>query len=119
VGKIVNFHLPAGDVQRAVRFYHDVFGWTLTSMGDGSVPYYHATAEGAGVEAAIVDRTPVIAHPAPTIEVDDIDDAMTRLSLRGGSPSHVHDFAGIGRFGYARDCEGNLIALLQRERKVP
>jgi len=114
MGRVVNFHLPAGDVQRAVSFYGDVFGWSFAPLGDGSVPYYHATAQGTGVETAITARTHEIAHPAPTIEVDDIDDAMARIAILGGQQSIVRDFPGIGRFGYAKDCEGNVIALLQR-----
>jgi predicted enzyme related to lactoylglutathione lyase len=114
MGKVINFHLPAGDVQRALAFYHNVFGWSFAPLGDGSFPYYHAPAEGPGIEAAITLRTQEIAHPAPTIEVEDIDDAMARIAVLGGQQSSVQDFPGIGRFGYAKDCEGNVIALLQR-----
>ncbi len=52
--------------------------------------------------------------PTPTIEVERIDDAMTDISLNGGQQGHVQDIPGIGRFGYAVDSEGNVIALLQR-----
>lgn len=114
MGKIVNFHLPAANVERAVVFYQKVFGWAFTPLGDGSVPYFHATAEGAGIEAAITARTHVVANPVPTIEVDDIDDTLARLSICGGQQASVSDIPGIGRFAYARDSEGNTIALLQR-----
>ncbi len=115
MGKIVNFHLPAENVERAVAFYRDVFGWTFTPLSDEPVPYFHASAVGAGVEAAITKRTHVIANPVPTIEVDDIDDTLTHLSKNGGQQAAVNDIAGIGRFANARDSEGNTIALLQRK----
>jgi hypothetical protein len=114
MGKIVNFHLPAANVERAVAFYQNVFGWSFTSLSDGSVPYFHATAEGTGVEAAITARTPIVANPVPTIEVESIDDTLARLSMCGGQQASVSDIPGIGRFAYARDSEGNTIALLER-----
>jgi predicted enzyme related to lactoylglutathione lyase len=46
--------------------------------------------------------------------VDDIDGTMARLSVSGGQQGAVRDIAGTGRFGYAIDSEGNVIALLQR-----
>jgi uncharacterized protein len=114
MGRIVNFHLPAEDVERATKFYRDVFGWSFTSLSEGDIPYFHATAEGVGVEAAITKRTHIISDPVPTIEVDDIDVTLARLSMCGGQQGVVNDIAGIGRFAYARDSEGNTIALLQR-----
>jgi uncharacterized protein len=114
MGKIVNFHLPAANVERAVAFYRDVFGWSFTSLSEGSVPYFYTTAEGAGIEAAITARTQTVANPVPTIEVDDIDNTLARLSMCGGQQASVNEIPGIGRFAYARDSEGNTIALLQR-----
>ncbi|HEY0797711.1 MAG TPA: VOC family protein [Candidatus Baltobacteraceae bacterium] len=114
MGKVVNFHLPAADVQRALAFYRNVFGWSFAPLGDGSIPYYHASAEGAGIEAAITVRSHEMTHPTPTIEVDDIDAAMARIVTLGGQQSSVRDVPGIGRFGYAKDSEGNIIALLER-----
>lgn len=115
MGKILNFHLPASNVERAVAFYRDAFGWTFTQLGDDSTPYFHATAEGTGIEAAITKRTPIVSDPVPTIEVDSIDDALARISMLGGQSASVNDIAGIGRFAYAKDSEGNTIALLQRK----
>jgi uncharacterized protein len=115
MGRIVNFHLPASNVERAVKFYGEVFGWSFSQMGDDSIPYFHATAEGVGIEAAITKRTEIVSNPVPTIEVDDIDGALARISTSGGQQAMVKEIAGIGRFAYARDSEGNTIALLQRQ----
>ncbi len=52
--------------------------------------------------------------PVPTFEVDDIDGAMTAIAMKGGQQARVSDIDGLGRFGYAIDSEGNIIALLQR-----
>lgn len=115
-GRFVNFHLPADEIERATAFYRDLFGWELRAL-PGAVPYVvtnPAQPEGPGIEAAIIKREPVVKAPTPTLEVQWIDDTMALISMNQGQQAAVKDIPGIGRFGYARDCEGNTIALLQR-----
>ena len=116
MGKIVNFHLPADDVDRASKFYRDVFGWEFTQAAASPVPYliHSGDENGAGIPAAIIARADIVKAPTPTIEVSHIDQAMLDIALKGGQQGLVHDIPGVGRFGYAIDSEGNVIALLQR-----
>jgi uncharacterized protein len=118
VGKIVNFHLPADDVERAATFYREVFGWEFVPHPNSPVPYLvieMANGEPAtGIPAAITSRGSVVKAPVPTIEVDDIDRAMTSIAINGGQQAQVQDIPGLGRFGYAIDSEGSIIALVQR-----
>ena len=116
--KVVNFHLPADDVERASKFYRDVFGWEFTPYAGSPIPYLvhdgTSQANGAGIPAAITARHEVVKAPTPTIEVDDIDATMADIAMNGGQQAAVHTIEGLGRFGYAIDSEGNIIALLQR-----
>lgn len=117
MSKVLNFHLPADDPERAADFYRNVFGWEIESLGTAAAPYLHARTGASGepgIEAAIVKRDPIVRSPVPTIDVDDIDAAMARLAMLGGQQASVREIQGIGRFGYAIDSEGNVIALLQR-----
>jgi predicted enzyme related to lactoylglutathione lyase len=117
VARIVNFHLPADDVERAATFYREVFGWEFVPFPGSPVPYLvhqPANGSGGGVPAAITTRQEIIKAPVPTIEVDDIDQAMTDIAIKGGQQARVQEIPGFGRFGYAIDSEGNVIALLQR-----
>jgi uncharacterized protein len=119
VGNVVNFHLPADDVERAAKFYHEVFGWRFPRFPDSPVPYLLADAteqNGSGIPAAITQRQEVVKAPVPTIEVERIDEAMTDIAMKGGQQGRVQDIAGVGRFGYAIDCEGNVIAVVERTR---
>ena len=118
MGKVVNFHIPADDVERAAAFYSEVFGWKFAAHPNAPAPYLvfePPDVPGAGVPAAITLRQEIIKAPTPTIEVDDIDGAMITIVMKGGQQARVQDIAGLGRFGYAIDSEGNVIALLQRE----
>jgi predicted enzyme related to lactoylglutathione lyase len=117
VGKVVNFHLPADDVERAATFYREVFGWEFVAHPGSAVPYlvHDAAGEnGAGIPAAITARQEIVKAPVPTIEVTDIDQQMIDVATKGGQQGRVQDIPGLGRFGYAIDSEGNIIALVQR-----
>ena len=114
---VVNFHLPADDVERAATFYREVFGWEFVPFADSPVPYLVADGagdHGPGIPAAIMQRQDIVKAPTPTIQVGDIDQAMMDIAMKGGQQGHVRDIPGLGRFGYAIDSEGNIIALLQR-----
>ncbi|HEV3087698.1 MAG TPA: VOC family protein [Candidatus Elarobacter sp.] len=118
MGKVVNFHLPADDVERAATFYREVFGWEFTPFPNSPVPYLvndsGEGANGAGIPAAITTRQEIVKAPVPTIEVDNIDEALISVVLKGGQQAQVQEIPGLGRFAYAIDSEGNIIALLQR-----
>ncbi len=116
MGKVVNFHLPADDVDRAAKFYREVFGWEFVPFPDSPVPYlvHEPGDDGAGIPAAITARQNVVNHPVPTIEVDNIDQSLVDVAMKGGQQASVQDIPGVGRFAYAIDSEGNVIALLQR-----
>lgn len=117
MGKVVNFHLPADDVDRAAAFYRTVFGWEFVGYPGSPVPYLVHDGEGAGIPAAIAQReAEILKAPAPTIEVERIDDAMALVATNGGQQGRVREIAGVGRFGYAIDSEGNIIALLEPAR---
>jgi predicted enzyme related to lactoylglutathione lyase len=116
VPKIVNFHLPADDVDRAAAFYRAVFGWEFAPYPGSAVPYLvlQDAENGAGVPAAITRRQEIIKAPTPTIDVENVDQAMIEVVMNGGQQGQVQNIPGLGRFGYAIDSEGNIIALLQR-----
>jgi predicted enzyme related to lactoylglutathione lyase len=116
MGNIVNFHLPADDVERAATFYREVFGWNFVPTPDSPVPYLvlDDPGSGPGIPAALVERQDIVKAPTPTIDVPHIDQAMLDIAMKGGQQGRVSDIPGLGRFGYAIDSEGNIIALLQR-----
>jgi uncharacterized protein len=117
MNKIVNFHVPADDVERAATFYREVFGWEFVPFPNSPVPYLvvdGGATDGPGIPAAITARHDIVKAPTPTIEVENIDQAMTAIAIKGGQQGAVSDIPGLGRFGYAIDSEGNIIALVQR-----
>jgi predicted enzyme related to lactoylglutathione lyase len=39
VGRIVHFEIHCDDLDRAERFYNDVFGWTIARWDDSPIDY--------------------------------------------------------------------------------
>jgi len=120
VTRVVHFEIHADDLDRAQRFYSEVFGWTVTNW-KGPIDYrLVSTGEGApGIDGAIMERSE---PPGPrgvggyvcTISVEDIGVTERRVLEAGGQRVlDRHEIPGIGLRAYFRDTEGNVFGALQ------
>jgi catechol 2,3-dioxygenase-like lactoylglutathione lyase family enzyme len=110
------------DMERAVAFYRDVLGLTLTRR-DGD---RWAAFDAGGRTFALhgVSRTPGDAgEPAPPVaggtavfEVADLDAARAALLARGATFDQEGDVPGTARFGTLRDPDGNVLQLIEYRR---
>ena len=113
--RVIHFEIPADEPERAVAFYRAAFGWTIECR-EGPVEYWTAkTGEGPGINGAFVRRGPV-RETTNTIAVADLDAAIAAVEGLGGAvEGEPMTIAGAGRFCYARDTEGNLFGMMQRD----
>ena len=72
-GKICYLEIPATDVERSSRFYHDAFGWNLRTRGDGAIAFDDAVKE---VSGSWVTGRPPSAEPGIMVPV-----SYTHLTL--------------------------------------
>jgi uncharacterized glyoxalase superfamily protein PhnB len=121
-GKICYLEIPAADVGRSSRFYHEAFGWELRTRGDGATAFDDAVNE---VSGSWVTGRPPSAQPGIVVHimVADLDAALAAVRAAGGEV--VNEDASPGeRVGHVRDPAGNLIGiyeqpgLAEREREV-
>jgi predicted enzyme related to lactoylglutathione lyase len=122
MGRVVHFEIHASNAQRASAFYSSVFGWTIHKW-EGPIEYYLvSTGEGDGIDGAIVPRlgdapttgAPVNAYVC-TIPVLSIEDAILAVERAGGTIVVAkNEIPGIGWLCYAKDTEGNIFGMLQR-----
>jgi uncharacterized protein len=120
-GKVVHFELPADDVERARDFYHEAFGSQLQSMPEMGYTLLTTTPTGdqgpiepGAINGGMMARQAPFTAPVIVIEVDDIDEALTRVDKLGGKAVVGRQaVAGMGFTGYFQDPEGNLIGLWQ------
>src|SRR4051794_41802267 len=72
MSRVVHFEIGANDVQRACRFYQEVFGWTIQAGPENYMLATTGPATDMGIDGAIVARMGT-ASVVNTIAVADLD----------------------------------------------
>lgn len=111
------FEIPVTDMDRAARFYLEVFGFQFTRQNvDGSEMALFPRADGApGASGALAMGdvyVPSRTGPIIYFDVQDIDEVLERAQAQGAVVLYPKKH--IGESGYVaeiEDSEGNRIAL--------
>lgn len=114
------FEIPVTDMDRAVAFYHQVFGWELQRMKMGPedmamLPYY---PKGAGCSGALVkheaeyipsNKSGVVLY----FSCAEVSEVLVKVKQAGGNilKEKTQISPEIGYMGMFLDSEGNRIAL--------
>ena len=113
--------IHANDVERAVRFYEQVFGWTFRNWGP---PGFYLTDD-AGVGCALQGRGDGIAGAAmlgaeTTMAVDDLAATGAAIEAAGGKVTGgPYDIPTVGSLIWAEDTEGNRIGAMRYAEPDP
>jgi len=115
--RVVHFEINADNVERAVRFYTDVFGWKAEKW-EGPVEYWLVTTgEGEpGIDGGIGERQGPPEATVNTIDVGSVDDYVARVVAHGGTvivPKMA--IPGVGWLAYCKDTEGNTFGLMRSD----
>ena len=114
--RVVHFEIYADEVERATKFYFEVFGWQFHKW-DGPDDYWLAITgrEGeAGINGAIMGRPEPGMNGMNFIDVASIDNFIAKIQVNGGTL--VRPKMAIPEVGYTAVCndpEGNPIGLFQ------
>ncbi len=124
--RVVHFEIQADDVDRAKKFYGDVFGWEFKDwdMGDFKYTLVMTAPDGSkevGINGGLYKRTgPVkvengsVAAYVCTIGVDDAKAYSAKIKAAGGTAvQEPEELKGVGIIGQFKDTEGNLFGLIQ------
>jgi uncharacterized protein len=121
-GAVVHFEIPADDVERARSFYRDAFGWNINPMPEMKYTILGTTptndqgmpSDPGAINGGMFEREDEISTPIITIDVDDIEAALSKVESLGGKT--VRPGIAVGEMGFAAyftDSEGNLMGLWQ------
>jgi predicted enzyme related to lactoylglutathione lyase len=125
--RVVHFEIHADDVERAVRFYTQVFGWTIERWSGGE--YWMVKtgeAPSPGIDGGIMKRQgprppegqPVNAYPC-TVEVDNLDAYLAKVADAGGkNVVPKMPIPGVGWLAYCHDTEGNVFGMMQSDKSA-
>ena len=118
---VSHFEIPARDLERAARFYREVFGWTVEPVAWEGHPYYKVRgsakpAEGgrAGIDGGLLPADPGTPHPLLVVHVSGapLETWLDRITAAGGIIDLPAASVGtMGVFARFRDPEGNLLGL--------
>lgn len=118
MGRVIHFEIPAQDMQRAGRFYEQVFGWTVRGW-DGPMAYLLVGTGDSGtpgIDGGIMPANDLVRGVVNTATVDDLDTALERVVAAGGRVERGRQpVPGVGYMAYCRDSEGNLFGMMQED----
>jgi uncharacterized protein len=114
MGRVVHFDIPSDDVDRAIGFYRDVFGWKIEKWGDYE---YYLVSTGdttPGIDGGLTKRRDPGQPVVNTIEVTDLAETEGKITAAGGEVVVPKmEIPGVGWLIYFKDTEGNLFGAMQ------
>lgn len=123
MNRVVHFEIPAGDVERAKKFYGDIFDWKMTVMGDEYGKYVMLQTgptdeKGMPTRPAFINggmmKRGTVKSPVIVIAVDDCDATVEKVKASGSKlVGEILDIPKVGRYAYVEDCEGNVIGVMK------
>ncbi|MCA0971327.1 VOC family protein [Halobacillus litoralis] len=130
MGRVVHFEIHVDDMDRAKRFYSEVFGWTFEDWTEyAGMPYFGAVTgseEHPGVNGALMQRQGPAPEPnqpvngfACTMGVGDYDATEAKILENGGEVAlPKYALPGMAWQGYYKDTEGNLFGVHQPDEQA-
>ena len=121
-GGVVHFEIPADDENRARDFYRAAFGWGFEVMPEMEYSLAMTTpldeqgrpAVPGSINGGLFRRGEGLTAPVVTVDVDDIDAALEKITALGGSTVREKmQVGGMGWNAYFKDSEGNIVGLWQ------
>ena len=119
--RVSHFELPADDPEKLVKFYENVFGWTVRKW-DGPVDYWLVMTgpeDQEGIDGGIARRGKGEAGVINSIDVPDVDKFIAKIEGAGGTvivPKRA--IPGVGYLAYCKDTEGNTFCIMHEDTSV-
>ena len=116
MSRVVHFEIPADDMERATKFYTNVFGWKIKKWEGGMIDYRLVTTGDSGtpgIDGAIMQRSEMASTVVNSIDVPSVDNFLKKVKKNGGKVvTPKTPIPGIGYFAYCKDTEGNIFGIL-------
>ena len=125
--KVVHFEVPADDVQRAKKFYEEVFGWKIEKypMPDPDVPYYgihtvdidektRLPKEPGAINGGLMKKDATAPYPIIVMNVTSIEESLKKAEANGAKiVMPTVNVMGMGLYARITDTEGNIVGVWQ------
>lgn len=124
--KVQHFEIPADDVERAKKFYSEVFGWKIsdvpgmnyTLLYTAEVDKNNMAKEKGVINGGMMERG-VVKSPVIVVTVASIEESLEKIKAAGGEAvTEVMTVGDMGLYSYVKDPEGNIIGIWQNLRPM-
>lgn len=122
MNKVVHFELPTDDLERAKKFYQEIFGWQMRDMPEMhyvlantvEVDERQMPKESGAINGGMFERKDFMVAPTFSIDVKSIEEAVEKIKKAGGTILREKTSVGtMGFVAYFKDTEGNVLSLWQ------
>lgn len=130
MGRVVHFEIHADDMDRAKKFYGNVFDWKFEDWSEyAGMPYLGVVtgdAKEPGIDGALMKRqsaapevNAAINGYACTMGVEDLDATESKVLANGGKTAMAkYALPGMAWQAYYFDTEGNIFGLHQPDENA-
>ncbi|MFX1492182.1 MAG: VOC family protein [Promethearchaeota archaeon] len=122
IPRVIDFEIPADDVERITKFYETVFGWKVEKWPGPIDHWFLITGDEAepGINGSFAKREDFPeGSTVNVVGVDNVDKYAELVEEHGGQL--VGDkiiIPGVGYYHYFKDTEGNLMGMMQYDSAV-
>ena len=117
---IVHFEIPVDDIQRARKFYSELFGWEIKDSGMPGTEYFSVMTTGENpVHGGMMKRQQPQQQISPYIDIPSVDDYEAKIKELGGTILMAKSpVPGMGYFAMCMDTEGNVFGIWEENKEA-
>lgn len=113
--RLIHFEFNSSDPLASVAFFEQALGWSFSKWGE--YDYWLATTgeDEPGINGAVgVARDGAEPHTLNTVQVDDLEAAISACERAGGScDAEILEIPGVGRWVRVREPGGNQFGMIE------
>jgi predicted enzyme related to lactoylglutathione lyase len=118
MARIVHFELNVKDIEKAIKFYENVFDWKFEKW-KGPMDYWLIMTgddNEQGIDGGLGLEEENFPSVVNTVDVDNLDEVIKKVEANGGiilRPKHA--VPGVGWLAYIQDSEGIVTGVMQED----